>query len=249
MRASSVSGGASLDVAAQHLAHAMTAPLARYVEDTQRMSARIAQQLAPFPEPQGNLARYLEDSQRFTQRIAQELAAMRSLMDSARRERRAMSTELAALALRTRGLAREHKALAVEIGSVLAAAASASGRDRRALPAKVAKALRGDVEARREWQELAEDGDTLALRVLDACARLDSLASSVTQHLARVAATVARLAPVEALPLVEGSPPRYRLAGTIDTLAPPSTRPVRVRMIDQRSPCNESRRATATMTH
>ena len=167
MRASSVSGGASLDVAAQRFAHAMTAPLARYVEDTQRMSD-LAQQLAPFPEPHGNLARYLEDSQRFTQRIAQELAAMRSLMDSARRERRAMSTELAALDLRTRGLAREHKALAVEIGSVLAAAASASGRDRRALPAKVAKALRGDVEARREWQELAEDGDPLAQRVLAA---------------------------------------------------------------------------------
>lgn len=86
----------------------------------------------------------------------------------------------------------------------------------------VALALRGDLDARREWEAMAEDGDPDALVVLGILQDLDGMIADAEGLAAEVAALVASVTltdlPETAEPI---PPPRITLTGSLDLHAPP----------------------------
>lgn len=85
-----------------------------------------------------------------------------------------------------------------------------------------ALAFRGDEEARREWEAMAEDGNAEALAVLDLLAELDALTHAAEELAAAVAELVSSVSLSQIPETTEPTPPpRLVLAGSLDLNAPP----------------------------
>ncbi len=113
-------------------------------------------------------------------------------------------------------LARGHDGLAVDVTRLLG---SLLNRGQVGTAALAVAALDGDRDALYAWQDMAVDGDTLALRVLDLVARLDALTRDVEELIADYAAA---LLPSLLDDLAAGKepPPAVSVRGSIDRCAP-----------------------------
>lgn len=136
-------------------------------------------QLATWGEVETDFTNYLAEFRNAFLQAAQPLAAIRSELEQELRQQKKTAAETA------KRLKRENTALTAhskELARRLAETTQAAKhlpKHRRDL---VLLALGGDSAALEVWQELAEQGDTFALDVLDLCAALDAFTVRLTLH-------------------------------------------------------------------
>lgn len=129
---------------------------------------------------------------------------------------REAAADVAALLSKTRSLAHGNDFLAVEITRLMAQAAQHSV----ITASTVAWAIEGRPDAVDYFTEKALTGDPLALQVLYVLSRLAYVEAAAEEVLCEVAALIAALTVPDALPIPSASPPRKKLAGSLDRCAP-----------------------------
>lgn len=170
----------------------------------------------------GNAYRMAEASERVTRTLSESVRALQGL-------RRSGHPSVATLYGRPEDLTRlDREARTVAHGNALLGVRIARYlggllvRGRTYTADLAALALRGDADARREWEDMAEDGNADALAVLDLLADLDALTAAADALAGEVAALVSEVSLSQIPETTEPiPPPRLVLSGSLDVHAPP----------------------------
>lgn len=166
-------------------------------------------QLATWGEVETDFTNYLAEFRNAFLQQAQELTATRSELERELRQQKSAARET------LKRLQRENAAILTH-SRVLAQRLSDTTRAAKSLPKHrrdlVLLALGGDSAALEVWQELAAQGDTFALDLLELCIDLDSFSDRLVIHRLEILA-------------LDITPPSTYAAPTLKTASPRETFP------------------------
>lgn len=182
----------------------------------------IRKALAPTERLADSITREVGRMESTSQRITRQVSATAEALEALSRHLgrdHGRAGALARLTRKGRRITRGNARLSVSVARYLS---DLTGSGRVITADLAARALEGDAEARREWQDLADLGDPDAATVLGFLADLGRMQAEADALAADTAALVASVGladlPETAEPV---APPRITLAGSLDLNAPP----------------------------
>jgi hypothetical protein len=174
-------------------------------------------QLATWGEVETDFTNYLAEFRNAFLQQAQELTATRSQLErELRQQKNAARETLKRLQRENVAISAHSRTLSQRLSDTITAAKSLP-KHRRDL---VLLALGGDSAALEVWQELAAQGDTFALDLLELCADLDSFTDRLILHRLESCALESTTASTYAAPTLKTASPRETFPNAPPICAP-----------------------------